>query len=652
MQNAAWQREAVDDEEEEISRDEESTLVLPSSMSTAEQLRREMMTDDEEDATPAETTDDHTKTATSSKSKAAIGDQAAAKGDQAAAEGDQATANESQTAAETTGRQPPIDDSQTDAQTESSQQTALEEQQAVGSQNGQSRLASQENSDDFYVSIESFSTPPESINIHPESQAAGGQPPASINGHPESQAAVGQPPASNNQQPNSQRPNSQQPVLNSQQLGSDLLGSSILASLDDEERTVTQNSDDGAIEETGWVSAESVHAFKYKFKAGRTTKNKIAAFDLDGTLIVPKSNAKFSKDINDWKLKDAGLKKKIAGLVKEGYNFVIISNQMGVSYRFMTLKQVKTKFENIVRHIDQPCVALLCTSQDRGRKPAIGMLEFYRTINTTKLDLQQSFYVGDAMGRPRDHSAADLLFAFNCRMPFVAIESFLSGFEKPKLFTYEQLSKFKVPAYPIDPSKMTQPQILTKKRTPDEADIDFFSCEELVDSIESKLADGQLCVLLLIGLFGSGKSHFAKKYLELNYHVIEHEAGAKFEDDRDLFQRHVAEGRKRIAIDYPNLDFKERKRWIDLAKAEKALVIGVHFDLPVDMCAHNVRFRSYYTDHDRKAPTPNQILKQHTAFRTPDFFEGFSQIYKLDFIPTFDVPQKRVYHSHFLYDKP
>lgn len=38
------------------------------------------------------------------------------------------------------------------------------------------------------------------------------------------------------------------------------------------------------------------------------------------------------------------------------------------------------------------------------------------------------------MGRKGDHSAADVLFAFNCKIPFIPIESFLSGFERYSLF--------------------------------------------------------------------------------------------------------------------------------------------------------------------------------------------------------------------------
>lgn len=76
---------------------------------------------------------------------------------------------------------------------------------------------------------------------------------------------------------------------------------------------------------------------------------------------------------------------------------------MGVNYKFITLKQIKQKFENIIKFIDLPCVAILCTNLDKNRKPATGMFDFYRKINKTRLELSKSFFVGDAMGRPKDH---------------------------------------------------------------------------------------------------------------------------------------------------------------------------------------------------------------------------------------------------------
>lgn len=148
-------------------------------------------------------------------------------------------------------------------------------------------------------------------------------------------------------------------------------------------------------EVTSWTVEKTLCVFKYKFK-NESVNNKIAAFDMDGTLIKTKSGNKFAKDIDDWKMFSSAIKTKINKLINDGYDLVIFSNQTGVRYGHVLLKDIKTKFENIIRHLDVPCVALFCTDLDKYRKPCIGMFDYYRkSINKTELDLAKSFYCGD-----------------------------------------------------------------------------------------------------------------------------------------------------------------------------------------------------------------------------------------------------------------
>lgn len=411
------------------------------------------------------------------------------------------------------------------------------------------------------------------------------------------------------------------------------------------------------VAETGWISNETVHAFKYKFKIGSTTK--IAAFDLDGTLITPKSKNKFSKDITDWKLLNGGLKAKIGKLIEDGYAFVIFSNQMGVSRKFITLKQAKLKFKNIVEHLNLPCIAFFCTHLDAYRKPSIGMLELYKTINgQRKLDLNNSFFVGDAMGRPKDHSAADLLFAYNCKLPFIPIEGFISGFEKPKLFTYDQLKKYRIPKFP-NPSLPKTPRILAKacKGTGNEGS-EFLFITDLIDTVEKFVDENsKSIILLLVGLFGSGKTFFFNNYLAgKGYKSID--SSRSLEDEQALFNSYVQDDdvlNKRIVIDQPNLTDKQRKRWIELAKKEGYEAFAIQFNLTVEQCLHLVRFRNYYIEPNRKAPTQTELIKQSLSLQEPRYDEGFRTVYKLDFFENFNespLKENIQYYHHVLFDKP
>ena len=51
---------------------------------------------------------------------------------------------------------------------------------------------------------------------------------------------------------------------------------------------------------------------------------------MDGCLIVPKSNAKFPKNADDWKFMLTQVQPKLKTLHSEGYKVVIFTNQAGL----------------------------------------------------------------------------------------------------------------------------------------------------------------------------------------------------------------------------------------------------------------------------------------------------------------------------------
>jgi bifunctional polynucleotide phosphatase/kinase len=66
-----------------------------------------------------------------------------------------------------------------------------------------------------------------------------------------------------------------------------------------------------------------------QFGANSSSKNgtvKVAGFDMDGTLIEPKSNKKFGTGPTDWKFWDDSVKTKLSELHKEGFKIVIFTN--------------------------------------------------------------------------------------------------------------------------------------------------------------------------------------------------------------------------------------------------------------------------------------------------------------------------------------
>lgn len=108
-----------------------------------------------------------------------------------------------------------------------------------------------------------------------------------------------------------------------------------------------------------WESLESGHVHVCWFMGGGKPSSLIAAFDFDGTLVEPKSGNKFPVDGNDWRLFDRSLPNKISKLVKDGYRFVVISNQMGLSQGRNALSDIKKRFEGALNVTGFPCSVVI-----------------------------------------------------------------------------------------------------------------------------------------------------------------------------------------------------------------------------------------------------------------------------------------------------
>lgn len=150
------------------------------------------------------------------------------------------------------------------------------------------------------------------------------------------------------------------------------------------------------------------------------TTKKVAAFDLDWTL-VRTIRARFPKDANDWSL----LPNRILSLQTyrdAGYTLAIFTNQ---GYKGVRLTTAVNRINNIL-------AALLTEGINPWIFAATGPDSPYRKPNPTMwpvlaqyipdVDVKNSFYVGDAAGRPQDYSADDRGFATAVGLPFYTPE--------------------------------------------------------------------------------------------------------------------------------------------------------------------------------------------------------------------------------------
>jgi len=82
----------------------------------------------------------------------------------------------------------------------------------------------------------------------------------------------------------------------------------------------------------------------------------MAAFDMDWTILKPKSGALFPKNAHDWcwLYKDTTRDKLKELHVKDGFRIVIFSNQGGVAHGKTSTKELETKFTAIQSEVDVP----------------------------------------------------------------------------------------------------------------------------------------------------------------------------------------------------------------------------------------------------------------------------------------------------------
>ena len=167
-----------------------------------------------------------------------------------------------------------------------------------------------------------------------------------------------------------------------------------------------------------------------------TIKNKIAAFDLDYTLIQTKSGRRFPKDKDDWKLMYSNVQNKLTELYKEGYSIIVFTNQKNIEKRMPMFNE---RCADIQKKMDIPMVFYISLGDGYLRKPFPGMFEYHRKHH--QVAIQDSFYVGDAWCKKKCFSDSDLCFARNCGLTFYKAKDYFNT-EEPVSYDFIPPSLF------------------------------------------------------------------------------------------------------------------------------------------------------------------------------------------------------------------
>jgi bifunctional polynucleotide phosphatase/kinase len=185
-----------------------------------------------------------------------------------------------------------------------------------------------------------------------------------------------------------------------------------------------------------------LHHFEINFLNLDPTNIKIAAFDLDSTLIKTKSKKVMpeSKDDWTWFTNLNNMKRILKSLVKKGFVIVVFSNQKNLEKR-ISIEDFQSKINSINYELNLNISWMFALEDDIYRKPMLGLFKYYTNIiksfydvfdTPSNINYSESFYCGDAAGRvynskSKDHSYIDMYFAHNANIRFITPEQlFLS----------------------------------------------------------------------------------------------------------------------------------------------------------------------------------------------------------------------------------
>ncbi|WJX44404.1 hypothetical protein P8452_31384 [Trifolium repens] len=174
---------------------------------------------------------------------------------------------------------------------------------------------------------------------------------------------------------------------------------------------------------------------------GLEDSSKIAAFDFDGCL----ANTSVKKvGPNAWSLMYSSIPDKLQSLYNNGYKLVIFTNESNIErWKNTRQKAVDSKIGRLNQFIEKVKVPIqvfiACgvgksgkagpKEDDPYRKPKPGMWQLMeKHFNSgITIDMDQSFYVGDAAGRESDHSDADIGFAEANGLKFYVPEDYFAA---------------------------------------------------------------------------------------------------------------------------------------------------------------------------------------------------------------------------------
>jgi len=297
-----------------------------------------------------------------------------------------------------------------------------------------------------------------------------------------------------------------------------------------------------------------------------TIREKMASFDYDWTIVNPKNGKTFPSSIDDWQWFDPCIPDKIKQYYNDGYMIVIFTNQS---------KQWKCEqIQLVMKILDIPIFVVIATDKC-DYKP--NNILFDSFIKENIINKEESFFVGDALGRKSDYSDCDKVFAENIGIKWYSPES---------IFIDSSNNSFELPFIPLS----NKPEII-----------------------------------IMVGYPGSGKSTIAKNIC-INKNYI-HIAGDIYKISSKMIKSALEYilDTKSIVFDATNSSIKKRKEYIEFGKKYNYEIKCIHISTSLD-----ISYKRNIIRDDKKQVPKIAYSVYSKYYENPSENEGFSlyEVYK------------------------
>ncbi|ETO15489.1 hypothetical protein RFI_21873 [Reticulomyxa filosa] len=403
-------------------------------------------------------------------------------------------------------------------------------------------------------------------------------------------------------------------------------------------------------------------------------RSKIAAFDMDSTLVEPKSGKKFPLNRQDWKWFFDGdvIPKKLKELYADGFRIVIISNQNGISKGHQEESDITGKIIDLSDEVKEVCLgiplaAVFSKDEDHWRKPSKKMWQYFvkhcnnmassdskenedKKTEESKgdgIDYTCSVYVGDAAGRfdkwdgkattKKDFSCSDRKFAKNCGLIFHTPETFFLNQKETDRWEWGCLDPMD---FLLSVEKLHGPVVVINDESKKEEKSE--TNEQIAKWFHGSLPiarSGSLDVVIMHGPPAAGKSTFVKRYLiSQGYEWINRDTLNTQAKCLKAAEAALKAG-KNVVIDNTNPDPTSRKPYAALAKKYKAKLRGFMLTTNRELADHLNLYREKLTEGAVARigrMGVNSYYKKAREGGAPTTAEGFDEIATVDFFPKFE----------------